>query len=68
MIDYAGMVDIKDCLQRYIRSRDNQGLTSSFMEMKQRMIQNMGRAKMDKGKREYVIGMNGNSPSKEKEF
>ena len=62
------MVDIKDLLQRCIRSRDNQGLTSSFMEMRQGMIQNMGRAEIDRGEEEYTIGMKENRPEQEKEF
>ena len=68
MISYAGTVDIKDLLQRCLRLRDNQGLTSYFMEIRQGMIQNMGRAEMDKGAREYVIKMKGNRPEQEKEF
>ena len=31
-INYAGMVEIKDILQRFLRSRDNHNLTSYFMK------------------------------------
>ena len=57
LINYTGMVDI---LQRCLRSRDNQSLTSYFMETRQGMIQNMGRVEMDKGKRECMLRMRGN--------
>ena len=53
------MVDI---FQGCLRSGDSQSLTSYCMETKKEMIQNMGRAEIDEGKGECVLGMRGNGP------
>ena len=53
------MVDI---FQECLRGRYRQSLTSYCMEIKQGMIQNMGRAEVDKGKGEYALGIRGNGP------
>ena len=43
-------------------------MTSYYMEIMEGMIQNMGKAEIDKGKEEYALGMRGMVWSREKEF
>ena len=47
--------------QKCLRGRDKQDLTSYYMEIMEGMIQDMGKAEIDKGKGEYALGMKENS-------
>ena len=57
-----------EIFQECLRGRDKQSLTSYHMEIMEGMIQDMGKAEIDKRKGEYALGMRGMVWSREKEF